>query len=145
MLESYSRMKLPFTHIGQFIVYAGSVYTYCTVVCLTHTICSLPSFLSYQEQTRRQDSWERNLKNTISNISKKFKTFIMSCNCFLWLWLKLYYNIIGTWKMLQEQIWDRHKVPRGICFLHYWFTLLVCITVQSMVLCFSLVSILPLV
>lgn len=26
-----------------------------------------------------------------------------------YLWIKLYLNIIGTWKSLQEQVWDRHR------------------------------------
>ncbi|TRY73994.1 hypothetical protein TCAL_12862 [Tigriopus californicus] len=35
-----------------------------------------------------------------------------------YLWIKLYLNVIGAWKSLQEQVWDRHRpikdLPKGI-------------------------------
>jgi hypothetical protein len=33
----------------------------------------------------------------------------------LYIWLQLYMNILGLWKVVQEQLYDRHRKPKGMC------------------------------
>ena len=44
----------------------------------------------------------------------KPKVKMMILNIFKWVLIKLHLNLIGFWKVCQEQIWDRHReLPKG--------------------------------
>ena len=74
----------------------------------------------------RKVAWERWAKLRFVLISKfavsqspcslvvKAKVKMMILNIFKWILIKLHLNLIGFWKVCQEQIWDRHKeLPKG--------------------------------